>query len=63
MPNVSTFNERKILEDLKKSGNYEAIDLIRAYKETLENQRRITAMAVKRLRENGGGSLIGKTQN
>ena len=47
---VKTFDEKKIIADLKASGKDEAIRLIDCYKKTLENQQRITALAVKKLK-------------
>jgi len=51
MPEVKTFDEKSILEDLKKSGKDEAVKLIKAYKRALENQQRITAEAIKKIKE------------
>lgn len=51
MPEVKTFDEEAIIEDLKKSGKHEAIELIKAYKRNIENQQRITAKAVKKIKE------------
>lgn len=35
---VKTFDEEAILEDLKQSGKMEAVELIKAYKQTIEDQ-------------------------
>lgn len=51
MPTVKTFDEDAIIEDLKKSGKYDAVELIKAYKRSMENQQRITAKAVKKIKE------------
>jgi len=48
---VKTFDEEAILKDLKESGKDEAINLIFAYKRAMENQQRITAQAVERIRD------------
>lgn len=50
-PTVKTFDEEAILEDLKKSGKKEAIELIKAYKRSIENQQRVTAKAINKIRE------------
>ena len=54
MPEVKTFDEEKILEDLRQSGKIEAIKLIEAYKRAMENQQRITAQAVNKIRDLSG---------
>lgn len=51
MPTVRTFDEDAIIEDLKKSGKHDAVELIKAYKRSMENQQRITAKAVKKIKE------------
>lgn len=51
MPEVKTFDEEAILEDLKQSGKMEAIELIKAYKQAMDNQQRITAQAVSKIRD------------
>lgn len=51
MPTVRTFDEKAIMEDLKKSGKYDAIELIKAYRRSMDNQQRITAEAINKIRE------------
>lgn len=51
MPEVKTFDEEKILEDLKQSGKLEAIELIEAYKQAMDNQQKITAQAINKIRD------------
>lgn len=51
MPTVKTFDEEAIIKDLKDSGKYEAVELIKAYKRNMENQQRITAKAIKKVKE------------
>lgn len=51
MPEVKTFDEEAILKDLKNSGKYEAVKLIESYKRNMENQQRITAKAVNKVKE------------
>lgn len=46
-----TFDEKKIINDLKASGKQEAVLLIRRYKEALERQQKLTATAIKKLKE------------
>lgn len=48
---VKTFDEKKIINDLKASGKQEAVLLIRRYKEALERQQKLTATAIKKLKE------------
>lgn len=48
---VHSFDEDKIIADLKKSGKDDAIELIKAYKRTLENQMDITNKAIQKIRE------------
>lgn len=56
---VKTFDEGAILEDLKESGKDEAVNLIKAYKRAMEDQQRITAQAVEKIRDLS--KKVGKT--
>lgn len=48
---VKTFDEEAILEDLRQDGKMEAIRLIEAYKQAMDNQQKITAQALNKIRD------------
>jgi hypothetical protein len=50
-PTVKTFDEKAIINALKASGKDDAVLYIKKLKEALENQQRITAKAIKKLKE------------